>query len=71
MRQVVLSQCHGHGEGERLKSGRKNGRLYVPAAAAAPVKVSLLAAYNPNGEPTSSSAMKTIDNLFKLPSLPL
>jgi hypothetical protein len=45
--------------------------LYVPDAAAVPVKVSVSAAYNPTAEPTSAaSAKETIDNLFMLPSLP-
>jgi hypothetical protein len=46
--------------------------LYVPDAAAVPVKVSLSAAYNPTAEPTRATiAMETIDDLFMLPSLPL
>ena len=56
----------------RLPSTSNFGRLSVPEAAAAPVKVSLSAAYNPTAEPTSTtSAMETIDNLFMPPSLPL
>src|SRR5262249_10855801 len=48
------------------------GRLYVPDAAAVPVKVSLSAAYNPTAEPTSAtSTMETLDNPFMLPPLTL
>src|SRR6516165_9809925 len=56
----------------RLPSTSNCGRLYVPDAAAVPVKVSLSAAQNPTAEPTSATtAMETIDDPFMLPSLPL
>jgi hypothetical protein len=55
----------------RLPSTSNCGRLYVPDAAAVPMKVSLSAADNPTAESTSAtSARETIDNLFMLPSLP-
>src|SRR5262249_42917900 len=55
----------------RLPSTSNCGRLFVPDAAAAPVKVSLSPAYHPTAAPASAtSAAATIDDLFMLPSPP-